>query len=217
MENYKGYFKKHYKYTFTQKDIDDYCKWMSAQYRFINNNLNIDKSKNILEIGSGFGGWYNILDKPNQYEGIEVDKEVVNESNLFFKTNVFKNSRIEDLNTKNRYKYIFAFEVLEHLENPSLAVKNIYNLLDEKQESFFIGTTPYPYKKNILADDTHVSVLHPLNWERIFKNNRFSDVKLYPMTYLPYLWRINKNLNFRIPLFLPFKNLISTCLVIAKK
>ena len=217
MENYNGYFKKHYQYTFTQKDIDDYCKWMFAQYKFINNKINLDDNKNILEIGSGFGGWYNILDKPKHYKGIDVDKEVVNEANIFYKTNIFKHKKIEDVDDTEKYKYIFAFEVLEHLENPSLAVKNIYNLLDNKQDSFFVGTTPYPYKKNILADDTHLSVLHPFNWERIFKNNGFTDVKMYPMTYLPYLWRINQNLNFRIPFFLPFKNIISTCLVIAKK
>ncbi len=217
MENYKGYFKKHYQYTFTQKDIDDYYKWMFVQYSYINKNINLDISQNILEIGSAFGGWYNLLGKPKNYKGIDVDKEVVDEANIFFNTNIFQHQKIEDLSEKEKYKYIFAFEVLEHLENPSLAIKNIYNLLEDKQDSFFIGTTPYPYKKNVLADDTHLSVLHPLNWKRIFKNQGFKEVKIVPMSFLPFLWRLNKNLNIRIPFYLPINKFISTCLIIAKR
>ncbi len=81
----------------------------------------------------------------------------------------------------------------------------------------FIGSSPDPYKKNVLADKTHNFVLHPENWKRLFLNNLFKNVDIYPMSFLPFLWRINKHLNIKLPFYIPFKYFISTCLIIAKK
>ena len=82
---------------------------------------------------------------------------------------------------------------------------------------YFCGTTPYPYYKNIVGDKTHVSVLHPENWKRLFMQQKFRSLELYPMSFFPYIWRINKRFNIRLPFYFPLHGFISTCLIIAKK
>ena len=96
-----------------------------------------------------------------------------------------------------------------------VGIEKISDLLEDG--GIFIGTSPYPYKKNVLADETHNFVLHPENWKRLFLDNGFKSVETFPMSFLPSLWRINKNFNIKLPLYLPFKYFISTCLIIAKK
>jgi 2-polyprenyl-3-methyl-5-hydroxy-6-metoxy-1,4-benzoquinol methylase len=212
---YDNYFEEHYKYAFSEVDIINYAKWFEAQLKIISQYINIEINKGILEIGSGIGGFYSVIGEPKKYQGIELDEQAVNFSNNFFKTDKFKVISLEKLGINTQYDYVFAFEVLEHLENPTEAIHRISQLLNSK--GAFIGTTPFPYKKNILADETHVSVLHPLNWERLFINEGFKSVRLIPMTFLPFLWRVSKYLNVRIPFYSPAPYCVSTCLIIAKK
>ena len=86
-----------------------------------------------------------------------------------------------------------------------------------KGEGLFIGNTPYPFKKNIVSDETHLFVLHPINWKRLFEKCGFEHVNLSAMTFLPYLLRINKKWNFIIPFYIPGMKLVSTSLIIARK
>ena len=86
-----------------------------------------------------------------------------------------------------------------------------------KEGGLFIGTTPYPFKKNIVSDDTHLFVLHPINWKKLFEKCGFEYVIVSAMTFLPYLWRINKKWNFIIPFYIPKMKLVSISLKIARK
>jgi cyclopropane fatty-acyl-phospholipid synthase-like methyltransferase len=215
---YKNYFKKHYNYTFTQKDIIEYKNWFYPQWKKVANIASLDQKTTILEIGSGAGGFYSfLLDKINQknYVGVELDNEAVLFSNKYFKSNVFQCTSFEEYHSAKKFDHIFAFEVLEHLESPIGSLQKMHRML--KTDGTFIGTTPYPFEKNVLADKTHLFVLHPKNWERLFLNAGFSNVSLYPMSFLPTLWRIDKHLNFRIPFYIPFPKMIATCLIVAKK
>jgi cyclopropane fatty-acyl-phospholipid synthase-like methyltransferase len=213
---YKEYFKNHYKSTFTIKDIEDYQKWFTAQWNFINKHIIIEKEEKILEIGSGVGGLYAFLKgKEIDYIGLEPDKQAMKFANSFFKKNIFHSIFLENLPIREKYNKIFAFEVLEHLENPTASINKIHQLLNTN--GIFCGTTPYPYYKNIVADKTHISVLHTENWKRLFVQEGFQSVDLFPMSFVPYIWRINKQYNIRLPFYIPFNGFISTCLIIAKK
>ncbi len=217
-KQYNNYFKKHYNYTLTHKDVSNYQKWFYPQWKIISRNISLDQTSKILEIGSGTGGFYNVISDRityKNYMGIELDANAVTFSNNHFKSNVFTCISFENFNTSTKFDYIFAFEVLEHLDNPVSSLQKIHRLL--KQDGTFIATTPYPFEKNILADKTHLYVLHPKNWERHFLNVGFTSVKVYPMSFLPFLWRVDKYFNFRIPFYVPLNGMISTCLFIAKK
>lgn len=214
-DKYKNYFRDHFRATFCKYDLDRDEKWFYSQWKIINKKHKISPSDEILEIGSGLGGIYKFLTFRNRYAGIEMDPDVVQFSNSYYKTDKFIHSSIEKYNPKINYNIIFAIEVLEHLQNPLTNIKKIRSLL--KNDGVFIGTTPYPFLGNILIDKTHTFVLHPKNWERNFYDCGFTDVKIYPMSFFPFIWRLNKNLNFRLPFYVPLTGFISRCLIIAKK
>jgi 2-polyprenyl-3-methyl-5-hydroxy-6-metoxy-1,4-benzoquinol methylase len=215
--NYNNYYKDHYKSKFDESDIIEWTKWFDVQWRLINQKVRIKKTASVLEIGPGFGGLYQLLSEMGvkDYTGLDLDPDIVAFTNKYFKTKAFRFQSVEDLPLKKKYDYIFAFEVLEHIENPSAVSEKIHALL--KPGGVFIGTTPYPYKRNIVSDETHISVLHPDNWKRLFNLAGFKKVETHPMTFAPFFWRLHKRANIRIPAFLPIKNFVSTCLIIAKK
>lgn len=217
-DEYLGYFKKHYHAKLSHSDIKVSQKWLYSQWHMINEKIKIERNSKVLEIGSGFGGFYSYLSQvidEDLYTGLELDKESIVFSNNFFKTGKFTNKSIEKFESKTTFNYIFAFEVLEHLNDPFQAINKIYSLLDKS--GIFVGTSPYPYAKNVFADQTHRYVLHPANWTKIFTQAGFKSIKTYPMSFLPFVWRISKYLNFRIPIYIPFPGFISTTLIIASK
>jgi len=215
--NYEDYYKNHYKINFTKEDVDEWNKWFDAQWRIISRRLTLKKDMKVLEIGPGFGGFYRLIKhiKGLKYLGIDLDPAIVKFTNDLFETNVFKYDSIENLNTKDKFDLIVAFEVLEHIERPSDVIDRI--CLSLKPGGIFFGTTPYPFKKNIVSDETHISVLHPDNWKRLFKRAGFKTVNVAPMSFAPFLWRINKKLNIRIPRYIKARGFVSTSLIYAKK
>ena len=215
--SYKDYYKTHYKSTFTKADIDEWTRWFDSQWRIIKKNIHIKKNMRVLEIGPGFGGFYYLLRQEGvkDYIGLDLDPDIVKFTNEYFDVDVFRYQPIEELKDTKKFDAIFAFEVLEHIENPSEVAKKISQLL--KPGGFFCATTPYPFKRNIVSDATHISVLHPLNWRRNLMLAGFKNVTLAPMSFAPFLWRISKIMNVRIPAFLPIKGFVSTCLIVAKK
>jgi SAM-dependent methyltransferase len=218
MNQYANYFRDHFNIAISEKDIVTYHQWFQPQWNFLNRKVKLTKKTRVLEIGSGIGGFYSflrpIIDTKN-YVGLEMDSKACAFTNMFFRTKNFKNQSIESFSTKTPLDFIFAFEVLEHLENPNKAIQKISVLLDKK--GVFVGTSPYPYRKNIYADETHRYVLHPSNWKKLFEEHEFTSVETYPMSFFPYLWRISSTINLRIPFYIPFPYCISTTLIIAQK
>jgi len=214
MNKYTNYFKEHYRYNFSENNLKTYYKWFYSQFNIINKKLKIDYNKQILEIGSAIGGFYNFV-KTDNYIGLELDKDAVEFANTIFNKNLFKNISFEEFITDKKFDYIFSFEVLEHMDNPDLNIQKIHDILND--DGKFIGTSPYPFLKNIFADKTHKYVLHPESWKRLFVKAGFKNVQIIPMSFLPLIWRFNKKINIRMPFYVPFKNFVSTCLIIASK
>jgi len=215
--NYNDYYKNHYKVAFSESDIEEWCKWFDVQWKLINSKVKIKKGMRILEIGPGFGGFYKYLQdvKGVDYLGLDLDPEIVKFTNNYFHTNDFKFQQFETLNDKSGFDLIVAFEVLEHVENPTGVIDKVHQLL--RPGGVFVGTTPYPFTKNIISDQTHISVLHPENWRRIFQLCGFKTTSLHPMSFAPFFWRVSSKLNIRIPFYVFLRGFVSTCLIIAKK
>jgi len=197
-------------------DLIQYRRWYFMWLEFINTKLPIFRHINALEIGSGIGAIVSLLaERGVTITGSDVSKKMIKIAKSMIPLGDFVYCNIEkNVPKKNFYNLIFAFEVLEHLKNYQQAIKNIYKGL--KNGGFFIGTSPYPYKKNLL-DPTHYSVRFPDEWKKEFINQGFQGVSVSPMSFLPYLWRISKYLNIPIPLYIQNSKCISTILIIAKK
>lgn len=218
MKKYRNYFKNQYKVKFSNKDFVDHEKWFSAQWKFIKSDIKLNKNVRVLEIGSAYGGFYKMLKKdfPNvDYVGLELDMKAVEFSKKYFLNENFLNIPIESYNSNKKFDVVFAFEVLEHLEDPRKVMDIVYMLL--KNSGYFIGTSPFPYKKNVYADKTHIYLLHPDNWRKLLQETLFSTIKMYPMSFVPYLWRFSRHLNFRLPFYCPLPYFISTSLFVARK
>jgi SAM-dependent methyltransferase len=217
-KSYTKYFENHYRISYSKQDVDTYRKWFFSQWELFKKYLPSNPQISVLEIGSGIGTVYSYLlstYKKLTYIGLELDKSAVDFCNNYYKTNSFLNVPIEKYQSTKKHNVVFAFEVLEHLADPVVIASKIHSLL--APGGVFIGTSPYPYKKNVYADDTHRYVLAPSNWSKLLKESGFAHVYTKPMSFLPFLWRINKHLNIRIPFYVPFPAFISTTLIIAYK
>lgn len=215
--DYSHYFKNHYKLSYNAKTLATYRKWFYRQWKEILKHVEIKKNQDVLEIGSGIGTLYSFLKDMGvtKYKGLELDRDAVRFSNRYYTGKLFYNKRFEKFEIQQFLDYVFAFEVLEHLDDPDREIEKVYKIL--KKNGYFIGTSPYPFAKNIYADETHKYVLHPAGWKEMFEKHMFSKVDTYPMSFFPFVWRISGRLNFLIPVYLPFKNIISTTLIIAQK
>jgi len=145
--SYEKYFRSHYGSCFSGRDVVNYQKWFATQWRIIRRKAPLGLGARVLEIGSGTGGFFSILnsDVENDYTGIELDPEACAFANGYFGTTVFQNISLHDIPTNESYDFVYAFEVLEHLDNPSEAVEKIYSIL--KPGGTFCGTTPFPSRR----------------------------------------------------------------------
>ena len=223
ISSYSDYFKNHvgaqFNLDWVRKDSD----FVYNQLRHIRRKVPFDSDLNVpvLEIGSGMGRLALLLNEAgfSDYTGLEIDSEALKFSqNLGLESFKFINQEIKYFakqNSEKRFSIVFCFETLEHIELPIQDLMAIHSLT--KEGGLFICTTPYPFKKNIVSDETHLFVLHPINWKRLFEKCGFEDVIVTAMTFLPYMWRINKKWNFIIPFYIPGMKLFSTSLIIARK
>ncbi len=103
-------------------------------------NLHLDENKEILEIGSYYGVFGNIL-KPTvkSYTGLELSKHGVEYSKNKFNLQIY-NETLEQHETRNiKYDVVIMADVIEHFSNPFKMLSIVRKLL--KKNGIFIATT----------------------------------------------------------------------------
>jgi SAM-dependent methyltransferase len=94
-------------------------------------------AKNVLDAGSGFGQYVYYLGRKNpklNILGVDVKDEQIADCNAFFSRIGFKNTHFEvadltRLNFKNRFDLVLCVDVMEHIEEDVLVLKNYYAAL----------------------------------------------------------------------------------------
>lgn len=197
-----------------KKYRDWYVTWVPYLFSDIPTSFSSKKLKG-LELGAGIGAFTSLLaDKGYQMTASDVSSKMIEIGSKVLHPIPYIYVDICKPQKKSQYDLVVALEVLEHLNDLDKAVVSIKNFLHK--DGWFIGTTPYPFSKNMI-DPTHVNVHYPDFWNKLFNKHGFSFVKTYPLTAFPWIWRITPHHQilarhyFSLPLF------VSTTVVIAKK
>jgi SAM-dependent methyltransferase len=213
--DYDGYFERQFGRggIISERDVVLRARWSYAQCTGLFKRLNVRPEHKLLEVGSGLGSLYSNLPYKGNYLGLEIDERAASFTNEYFQTRCFLNTSIEEFPEDEQFDLIFAFEVLEHLHDPLGAIEKMLRLL--RPGGSFCGTSPYPYRRYVAVDTTHLFLLHPENWARLFTAAGFREVAVQPASYLPFLWRLSKRGNKALPFYVPFRHVLSTTLIIA--
>lgn len=223
IEDKKDYGKKYFTKQFDAVgDFDKYALkrnqyWFLGQLAFFEKffSVSFKKAKRVLEVGCAIGGIASIFQKRNsEAYAVDISRYAIkNAKKLSPDVNFYVCDIQKGIPIKKKFDFVFAFEVLEHLKNPSAGLKNIKKIISDN--GLLIVTTPYPFKKYIDIN-THVSVFKPEEWVILMKKAGFNKVKFQPVTFLPFLYRLNPRLSIILPFNsnLPFVN--STVFYVAK-
>ena len=96
-----------------------------------------------------------------------------------FHTDLTKKLKI----SKNKYKNILVFNVLEHLPKYDLAFSEINRIL--KKGGYLIGSVPFLYQVHGAPNDYFRFTKDSLNYSLI--NNNFKNIKIIPLGYGPFV------------------------------
>ncbi len=217
----KDYFTEYYEPmtgAFSAVDLQRNKNWFYGWFQKLNDFFPFKKGKGekILEIGCSIGAAADILSK----RGFEVTATDISH---FAVENAKKllphiNFEILDIDAKpvkqNYYDLIYAFEVIEHLENPRRCLSHMYTML--KPGGKLICSTPYPYPY-VYFDETHISVKYPDEWIKLFKGCGFKQVKYKQIGFIPFFYRFSKYLHITLPFGLDTKYINSPVFLYGEK
>lgn len=219
-KNWDEYFYSHYhpqQREWSREDLEKYKRWYIYWIQFIKKNYSLSFSgKTALELGCAIGAITSLLNEDGcEIVGSDISEIIIKHAQHLCPDIPFITYDVMKPYAQNRkVDFVFAFEVLEHIPFLDLALKNIYSLL--KPNGYFIGSTPYPYRKNMI-DPTHVNVHLPAYWKTIFYSHGFKTVHTIPMSFFPFIWKLPFGINPIITNYIPFPGFVSTTLIVAKK
>jgi 2-polyprenyl-3-methyl-5-hydroxy-6-metoxy-1,4-benzoquinol methylase len=130
--------------TLYANSIEDYTLFLKHLYAYELATKYIKKNDNVLEIGCGTGYGTNFLSKTGAFiHAIDIDQETILSCAEQYKSDNIKfdvyNGTNIDLPDKS-FDVIISFQVIEHVTQEQIFLKNIQRLL--KPEGLFFITTP---------------------------------------------------------------------------
>ena len=192
---YKRFFDK-----YSKSELDKLVNWAFGWVRFLDRYLDMKtgNGKTVLELGSSLGYFSKVFkDRGFDVTGSDISSFIVKKANHLQKDIKFIQLNIEkEIKLEKKYDFIVAFEVLEHLENPTKALINIKKLLNKN--GVLIFSTPYPTKIS-LSDSTHINVHKPVWWINLSKKIGFLKARQIHATFVPFLYKISKYLSIGLP------------------
>lgn len=204
-KNYFGIFFKKY----NASELSFYYRWFKGWINLLDNFLPLKKGqgRKVLEVGCTIGAFCKLLSQRGfEVVGTDISKFIINKASKLQKKVKFKILDIEkDIKINEKYDYIFALEVLEHLNNPEKALLNMRTIL--KNNGVLVFSTPLPTKQT-LADPMHINVHSPNYWISIGKRLKFKNVYFKHVSFIPYFYRFSSlfSIGFPVRIDLPFVN-----------
>ena len=219
----ESYFAGHYKNQvgeFNTEDLNRAMSWFRGWFKHLNKFVDVmhGNRRKVLEIGCSIGGASNVLYENgfdvyssdiSNYAVTRAEKlaKKLGRDIKFFVFDVQK-----PIPVKENFDLIVCFEVIEHLEDPLKAIKNLRAKL--KPEGILICSTPNG-DNDVYFDPTHINVRTAKEWEKTFTQAGFKDVVLSQVTFIPYLYRRNIHLTLPFPIYSKYIN--APLFIIARK
>lgn len=214
------YFEGYYKGIgdFSKTREKELSNWFRGMFDYINRFYPIKRGrgKKLIEFGCATGAAANLLaDYGFNVTSTDVSNYAVNFAKKNYSDINFGVHDMQKFYTKDKnFDVAVAFDVVEHLKDPEVAIGNTYKIL--KKSGVMILTTPNDYK-HISNDPTHINVKTPKEWKKIIKKVGFDDIFINQVTFIPYLYRFHHLLNIALPISSATPLLISPVFIIAKK
>lgn len=199
-EYFAGYYKAMVG-EFADADLNRAVNWFWGWFQALKKDLKLDNpnKRQVLEVGCSIGGASRILtDYGFSVTATDVSKYAVDRAK---KLSPDINFQVWDVmkpfpKKTQKFDLIFGFEVIEHLDDPVTALKNMRSMLTPTGQVLF--STPFPFDY-VYLDPTHVSVHSPDEWVEIFKKAGYTKLKLKKRLFIPFLYRLSKHLHFSLP------------------
>lgn len=199
-------------------DRTRHTNWFEGWFRFISRyvNLSVSPKSEVLEIGCGVGSFCRVLqNKGFKVIGTDISDFILEKAKQTHPSVHFRRLDVErEISLPEKFNYVFALEVMEHLHNPNKALRNVYKIL--KPEGMFIFSTP-SISKQSLQDPTHINVHNPDWWIKKGKKVGFKSFKYKYATLLPWFYRIHQLFSIIIPIRTDIRLISSTCIFFFKK
>ena len=212
-KNYFGIFHKEYDHF----ELSFYYKWFKGWINLLDHYLPLKQgdSKNVLEVGCSIGAFAKIFkERGFKVTAVDISEFIIKKAKKLQAGINFQVLDIEkDINLKEKFDYILAFEVLEHLKKPQKALFNMKSVL--KTNGVIVFSTPLPTKQT-LADPMHINVHSTQFWLDLGRKIGFKNVYYKNVAFIPFLYRFSSifSIGFQTPINLPFVN--NTCLYFLK-
>lgn len=202
---------------FNKKRDKELSNWFRGGLSYVNKFVPIknSKGKSIIEFGCAYGAAAVVLKEYGlKVIATDISKFAIERAKKMHPSITFKTQDIQKP-IKEKFDYAMAFDVLEHLEKPELAIKNIYDVLQRGGTAIISTQNDFSYK---IQDPTHISVKNHEEWRRLFLKAGFSNVRIKRITFFPpLLYRFNWRLNFVLPFASSTIWFLSTVFIFAKK
>jgi len=163
-------------------------RWMKNYFnaaRCVLPSVDAYRQRRVLEVGCSYGGFVNLL---NQRGFCDVTAADLNA--LLFSKELPNRFLILDLLARplsvDRYDLIFAFDVLEHIDDSPTMAQSIGQLLSAG--GVFVFCVPYPHRKHLL-DNNHTNMQYPCFYTNLFRQQGFRLLDMQTVSFVPYVWR----------------------------
>lgn len=213
-EQYYGMFFEKYNY----KEMLSYYRFFLGWIRFLDKYLPLKngQGKKVLEIGCGIGAFAKILFERNfKVDATDISPFIIKRAKKIHPDINFEVLDIEKNTEMNeKYDYIFAFEVIEHIKNPLKALVNIKKML--KNRGVLIFSTPFPTKE-MLSDPMHINVHPPKFWLAEGEKIGYKSVEMKSVSFIPFLYKLHSFFSIAVPFRVDNYFINSTGIYIFKK
>lgn len=213
------YFEGYYKgiADFSKNRDKELANWFRGMLEYVDRYYPIKKGwgKRLIEFGCATGAASSVLrDFGWDVTATDVSKYAIDRAKKNFKGIKFLVQDMEKPFKGEKFDLVVAFDVIEHLPHPEVAIRNVWSLLKNGGTTIFSTPNDYPHVSN---DPTHINVKEPKEWQRILKRVGFKDIFMKQITLTPYFYKWH----WRFALALPFATrspyFISPVIIIAKK